>query len=85
MVINFFNKEEVLIQKMAGRRVCPQCDKNFNVASVQTECGYTMAPLLPKGDDPTVCDGDHPVPVKLVTRRDDTPEVITERLQIYKD
>mgnify|MGYP002634046848 CR=1 FL=1 len=85
LVINFFNKDEVLIQKMAGRRVCPDCQKNFNVASVITDCGYHMAPLLPRGDDPTICDGDHTSPVKLITRKDDTAEVISERLEIYKD
>jgi len=44
-----------------------------------------MAPLLPAGDDPTICDGDHESPVKLITRKDDTAEVITERLEIYKE
>ena len=84
VVINLFNKEEVLVQKLAGRRVCPECNRNFNVAHVRTECGYHMEPLLPKGDDPTICDGDHPKPVKLITRSDDTEEVVWERLQVYQ-
>ena len=87
LVINFFNKEEVIVQKLAGRRVCPECNKNFNVADVNTECGYHMEPLLPKGEDPTICDGDHghDNPVKLVTRPDDREDVIKERLEIYKE
>jgi len=44
-----------------------------------------MAPLLPKGDDHTVCDEDHGHPVKLITRKDDLLEVIMERLEIYKN
>lgn len=76
MVINFINKEEVIIQKLAGRRLCPVCNKNFNIADVHTECGYRMDPLLPKGDDPTVCDEDHGSPVKLITRPDDQEDVI---------
>ena len=65
--------------------MCPECGKNFNLADVKTDCGYQMEPLLPKGNDPTVCDEDHGKPVKLVTRPDDEVEVIKERLQIYKD
>ena len=44
-----------------------------------------MSPLLPKGDDHTICDEDHGEPVKLITRNDDLPEVILERLEIYKE
>ena len=85
LVINFFNKDEVLLQKLAGRRVCPCCNKNFNLADVNTECGYQMSPLLPKGDDHTVCDVDHGAePVKLITRNDDQPDIILERLETYK-
>lgn len=85
LVVNFFNKEEVLIQKLAGRRICPACNKNFNIADVNTECGYHMAPLLPKGDDPTLCDNDEHGPIKLITRDDDKEEVIRERLELYKE
>jgi adenylate kinase len=83
-VINFFNKTEVLVQKIAGRRVCPKCAKNFNVADVHTDCGYHMEPLLPNGDDPTLCDGDHEA-TKLITRPDDIESVVLERLQLYED
>ena len=84
LVLNFFNKDEVLIKKMAGRRVCPCCNKNFNVASIHTDCGYHMEPLLPKNNDSNFCDGNHK-PMKLVTRDDDTEDVIRSRLDLYKE
>jgi adenylate kinase len=84
LVLNFFNKDEVLIQKLAGRRVCPCCNKNFNVAAVHTECGYHMEPLLPKNADPAFCDGDHEL-TRLITRDDDTEDVIRSRLNLYKE
>lgn len=85
LVVNFTNKEEVIVQKLAGRRLCPVCNKNFNVAHVQTDCGYSMDPLLPNGDDHTICDEDHGSPVKLITREDDLEDVIRSRLELYKE
>ena len=64
-----------------GRRVCPKCNRNYNVASIDRD-GYKMKPLLPKGR-PTHCD-DCP-DVHLVIRDDDKENIIRERLQIYKD
>lgn len=87
LVLNFYNREDILLQKLAGRRVCPECNKGFNVADVNSN-GYVMAPLLPEGDDPTVCDADHGqtdiVPIKLVTRPDDKEDVILKRLELYE-
>jgi adenylate kinase len=40
LVINFFNREEILLQKLMGRRVCPSCQKNYNVADINTPDGY---------------------------------------------
>jgi adenylate kinase len=48
LIINFFNREEILLQKLMGRRVCPSCQKNYNVADINTADGYKMKPLLPK-------------------------------------
>lgn len=85
LILNFEHRDDILVQKMLGRRVCPECNKNFNVAAIDTEDGYFMPPLLPKGEDPTVCDNpEHAHPVKLVSRADDIESVIFERLELYK-
>jgi adenylate kinase len=62
-------KRNTLIQRLAGRRVCPKCGKVFNVAS------------LPEGTP--VCDNcaDHP---ELIQRPDDKEDVITKRLEVYE-
>lgn len=85
LILNFYNRDDVLLQKLMGRRVCPECNKNFNVADVNTEDGYQMEALLPTGADPTVCDGDHAPGIQLVTREDDKEEIILERLNLYKE
>lgn len=85
LVLNFEHRDDILIQKILGRRICPECNKNFNVAHVDTEDGYFMPPLLPKGEDPTVCDNkEHADPVKLIRRADDVESVIKERIELYK-
>lgn len=84
LVLNFFNRDDILVEKMMGRRVCPECNKNFNVASIDTADGYRMAPLLPKGTEPHLCDNHGKERIDLVTRADDKEEIIMERLQIYK-
>jgi adenylate kinase len=62
-------KRNTLIQRLAGRRVCPKCGKVFNVAS------------LPAGL--AQCDNcaDHPT---LIQRPDDKEDVITKRLEVYE-
>ena len=64
-----------------GRRVCPSCGKNYNVAEINTPDGYVMKPLLPKKDN-MYCD--ECPKVKLVVRDDDKESIIKERLEIYK-
>ena len=82
LIFHFIAREDVLIQKLCGRRVCPDCNKNFNVASVNTD-GYVMEPLLPNGD-PTMCDAHGIKRVKLITREDDKEHIIRSRLETYK-
>ncbi|XP_078445983.1 adenylate kinase 1, chloroplastic-like [Wolffia australiana] len=79
-VINLKLREDVLLKKCLGRRICSQCGGNFNVALIdikeeEGKPGIYMAPLLPPSD----CAD------KLVTRSDDTEEVVKERLRIYND
>lgn len=78
LVVNLKLREDVLMEKCLGRRVCSQCSKNFNVASINVKGengnpGISMDPLLP----PPHC------MTKLITRADDTEEVVKERLRIY--
>lgn len=80
LVVNLKLQEEVLLAKCLGRRICSQCGKNFNVASLNIKGengrpGVTMAPLFP----PEHCMS------KLITRSDDTEVVIKERLRIYNE
>ncbi|KAK8659936.1 hypothetical protein V6N13_030126 [Hibiscus sabdariffa] len=80
LVVNLRLPESVLIEKCLGRRICGQCGKNFNVASIDVKGlngspGISMAPLLP----PSSCMS------KLVTRSDDTEQVVKERLRIYNE
>ncbi|KAI5009722.1 probable adenylate kinase 6, chloroplastic [Hordeum vulgare subsp. vulgare] len=80
LVINLKLREEALLAKCVGRRKCSQCGGNFNVASIDIEGEnggprMYMPPLLP----PPQCES------KLITRADDTEEVVKERLRVYHD
>jgi len=82
--VNFFNRDEVLLEKLMGRRICPHCNKGFNVAEINTEDGYMMTPLLPKYDV-EYCDEHLDIPTKLIRRKDDREDIIMERLNLYKE
>ncbi|KAM1782928.1 hypothetical protein ACFX11_041340 [Malus domestica] len=80
LVVNLKLREEALLAKCLGRRICSDCGGNYNVASIDIKAedgnpGMYMAPLLP----PPQCAS------KLITRSDDTEEVVKERLRIYND
>ncbi|GAB2300535.1 hypothetical protein Dimus_034575 [Dionaea muscipula] len=80
LVVNLKLPEQALIEKCLGRRICSECGKNFNVASINIEGkngkpAIVMAPLPP----PPNCAS------KLITRADDTEAVVKERLRIYKE
>ncbi|THG13284.1 hypothetical protein TEA_000157 [Camellia sinensis var. sinensis] len=80
LVVNLKLPESVLIEKCLGRRICSECGKNFNVASINVKGengnpGISMAPL----PSPPQCVS------KLITRSDDTEAVVKERLRIYNE
>lgn len=80
LVINLKLREEALIAKCLGRRICSQCGGNYNVACIDIKSenglpGMYMAPLLP----PSSCES------KLITRPDDTEEVVKHRLHVYNE
>lgn len=80
LVVNLKLREDVLLKKCLGRRICSQCGKNFNIASINVEGkdgnpAISMAPLLP----PSHCIS------KLITRSDDIEEIVKERLLVYNE
>ncbi|KAI3783346.1 hypothetical protein L1987_42425 [Smallanthus sonchifolius] len=80
LVINLKLREEALLAKCLGRRTCSQCGGNYNIACIDIKAdnenpAMFMPPLLP----PPHCAS------KLITRSDDTEQVVKERLRIYNE
>ena len=46
LIVNFTNRDDILLEKLMGRRVCPSCSQNYNVTNIDRD-GYLMRPLLP--------------------------------------
>jgi adenylate kinase len=61
-------RRKTLIERLAGRRVCPQCGKVFNVQSLGGQ---------------TTCDRCENKP-ELYQRPDDKEEVVAKRLEVYE-
>ena len=61
--------DEVIIERMSGRRVCPKCGASFHVVNIP-----------PKKEG--ICDlcGE-----ALITRADDQPETVKNRLSVYHE
>ncbi|QDZ26073.1 adenylate kinase [Chloropicon primus] len=82
LVLNLYLREDVLIEKCLGRRICTKCNGNYNVADIYRPADeVTGMPeiIMPPLSVPEGCE-EH-----IVTRKDDTEEVILKRLQIYKE
>ena len=67
-VLYFKTSEQVAIQRLSGRRVCPECGKNYHVINIP-----------PKKEG--LCDT---CGIELIQREDDKPETVKNRLEIYK-
>jgi adenylate kinase len=76
--INFQLRQEILIKKISARRICEKCGKIYNVADIK-EGKLHMPPLLPK--KPGICDD---CKGKLYQRKDDSVEVVKDRLVVYE-
>lgn len=80
LVIKIELREDILIRKLSGRRVCSGCGKNYNICAIFEE-EYQMEPLLPKKDinkcDECLSD--------LFKRPDDDELTIKKRLELYKN
>lgn len=69
IVIDLTAPEEVLIARFAGRRMCTKCGE-----------GYHIKFIPPKEED--VCDK---CGGELIRRKDDEPESVKKRLQVYQE
>ncbi|MEM5829931.1 MAG: nucleoside monophosphate kinase [Candidatus Aenigmatarchaeota archaeon] len=82
-VIKINIHDEILIEKISGRRICsnPKCDGNYNVTFIDKTIDgihYYLPAILPKED--MKCDK---CGSPLIQREDDKPEVVRERLKVY--
>lgn len=80
LVVNLKLREEAILAKCLGRRICSECGGNYNVACIDIKGKdgnprMYMPPLLP----PPNCES------KLITRSDDTEEVVKERFRVYNE
>ena len=69
VVLFFKTSEEVAVQRLTGRRVCPQCGKNYHILN-----------MPPKKDG--ICDV---CSVELIQRKDDNIETVKNRFKVYQE
>ena len=77
-MFNFVADESIILEKLMGRRVCPSCNKGYNMAHIERN-GYYMKAMPPKTTN--ICDK---CGIHLVIRDDDKESVIQERFAIYR-
>lgn len=68
-VVDIEVADEVIMNRMSGRRVCPKCGAPYHIES-----------LKPKVDG--ICDK---CGTELQQRKDDVPETVADRLKVYHD
>jgi adenylate kinase len=68
-VLNFDASESVILERLSGRRVCAVCNATFHVTN-----------MPPKKEG--ICDA---CGSELIQRKDDSPETIKNRLQVYQE
>ena len=66
-VISLEVSDEIIVERMSGRRVCQSCGKTY----------HTLYNPSSKGEECEVCGA------KLTVRADDAPEVVRSRLEVY--
>ena len=69
MVISIEVADEAIVERMAGRRVCPDCGGTYHVDYKPSADGVH-------------CDT---CGTALVVRKDDNPEVVRDRLRVYHE
>ena len=65
-------RRDLLVRKVAGRRLCPDCGISWNVEGID-EDNIVMPPMLPSGEHNGTPCGERCIP-KLTRRSDDQPE-----------
>ncbi|KAK9836220.1 hypothetical protein WJX84_002722 [Apatococcus fuscideae] len=84
LAVNLSLREEALIAKCKGRRICGVCNKNYNVANINLPASATEPAIqMPPLDPPTTSSGSHTCREHLQVRLDDSEDVIRHRLQVY--
>lgn len=68
-VLNLVAKDEIIIDRLSGRRICPKCGTIYHIKYI-----------LPKKEG--ICDKDN---TKLIQRDDDKPKSIKQRLIVYRE
>ncbi len=68
-VVEFYAGDELIIKRISGRRVCEKCGAIYHIL---------FKPPKKEG----ICDF---CGGRLIQRKDDTPEVIKERLKVYEE
>jgi len=66
-VVSMEISDETIMERMSGRRVCPKCGASYHVVAVP-----------PKAEG--ICDE---CGSELITRKDDAPETVKARLEVY--
>lgn len=69
LVISIEVRDDVIVERMSGRRVCEKCGASYHVKFNPSKDGQT-------------CDKDGGM---LILRKDDKPEVVKERLATYHE
>mmetsp|Transcript_13769 Transcript_13769/g.38976 ORF Transcript_13769/g.38976 Transcript_13769/m.38976 type:complete len:291 (-) Transcript_13769:396-1268(-) len=79
LAVNLMLREEVLVEKCMGRRVCSKCNKGWNVAEINLAASDGQpAIFMPPLNPPDECQQ------YMEIRSDDTEPVIRNRLEVYK-
>lgn len=81
-VVNMVMPEEIIIEKILARRTCEKCGNIYNIADISfgKNKEYRLPPISPKVEGKCdKCGG------RLVSRSDETRELIKERLRVYEE
>eukprot|EP00878_Enallax_costatus_P031207 GHUV01034103.1.p1 GENE.GHUV01034103.1~~GHUV01034103.1.p1 ORF type:complete len:132 (+),score=4.69 GHUV01034103.1:424-819(+) len=77
LALNLSLRQEVLVEKCCGRRICQHCGKNYNIADIYLPASRDRPEIvMPPLSAPPECEP------HLEIREDDTPDVVLKRLRV---